>query len=147
MIERYTLNTYQYKIPGFFLLLFDVDRAIELVEAGETNGIVEIDRDEMIAIALRNDWRAERVAAVDHRIPGIAAPVYIPEIQRIVFILIDGTHRCVAALQAGKPFYARILNSRAADQIMIMSDRRLMPWLSDRDEFAKLGALDRRKAP
>jgi hypothetical protein len=136
---------FSYKIPGYYMLLFNIDRALELANSGQSVAVVEIPREEMQAIAASGGWRAERVAAVDYRIPGIFAPVYIPKIDKIIFILIDGTHRCVAALQANQPFSARVLSASAAEEIMLLSDRRLMPWLSDNEEFAKLEAVYRAK--
>lgn len=121
-------KAYTYSVDGHGDIVWDIGLALAFANAGEIETTIEVDRDQMAMIAARNDFNEARLAEVDPSIPGIAAPVWIPQIDQRVYVLIDGTHRCVRALRDGVPFHARVLTHVAALKCMVECADELWPW-------------------
>jgi hypothetical protein len=75
-------KAYTYSVDGYGDIVWDIDRALALANAGEIETTIEVDRDQMAVIAARNQYDEARLAEVDPSIPGIAAPVWIPQIDQ-----------------------------------------------------------------
>lgn len=130
-MEIYTVQSvkhesFTYEIPGHGKIIWDVTTARERADAGGIAATVMIDKEQMELIARNNDWQASKLAHVDIAIPGIGAPMVWQG--QIIYVLIDGTHRCVRALHEGKPFEARLLSDDAARQSVLFAPAGLMPW-------------------
>lgn len=128
-LEYLRLETYQYTIPGYETVWWNVTAAKAEVAKGHTFTTVPIAREEMQGIATRNDFDEAHLAAVDDTQPGIGAPLYIPG-EGVIYILIDGTHRCVKALRAGRTFSAQLLTNEAAMRCVLRGDARLLKHLT-----------------
>jgi hypothetical protein len=120
-------EVFEYTVPDRGTLLFNIDAAKKAVADGRILRTVEIDRAEMEHIASRNLIRAEYVAAADHTQPGIAAPMLVDD--EVIYILIDGNHRCARAVQINAPFFAHILPVDAAIESIITFEPQLTPWM------------------
>ena len=120
--------TYQYDVPGHAPVFWDVAAALREVEAGHVEVTVPIDREEMAGIRQNCHWDAAKIDHVDPTIPGIGAPLMLPDEKVVIYILIDGTHRCVRALRDGLPFHARLLTFEAAKRCLLSCPPELLPW-------------------
>lgn len=90
---------------------WNVSYAKQLVAAGYYVALKPVDRETMQQISERNSWDPAHVETVDETTPGIAAP-YLHE-GTLIYILIDGIHRCVKALRKGTSFHAYLLSYEA----------------------------------
>lgn len=117
-------ETYEYTIPGYETVWWNISRAKwEVRDPANVEVTVPIERDQMQAIADRNDFDPDHLATVDETQPGIGAPIFIED--EVAYILIDGTHRCVKALRADRPFYAQLLTHAANERCLLRGDLRL----------------------
>lgn len=106
---------------------WDVTAAKAAVAAGAVITRSTMALEDMAEIAARNDWDEAVVAKADPAQPGIAAPIIVPGLG-VVYTLIDGTHRCVAALRRGQPFVADLLTDEASRRcIVALTDPELVP--------------------
>lgn len=120
-------ESFRYQIPGEPDILWDVTIARAALEAGYLLTEVEIPRSEMQEIANRNAWDPVKLDAVDPAIPGIGAPLVLPQLG-VIYVLIDGLHRNARALRDGLPFRARLLTDDAARACFLEGPLHLMPW-------------------
>jgi hypothetical protein len=120
-------ETYTFTCPGQEPpTRWNVSYAKQLVGCGCIVATVDIDRQTMMDISTRNEWNPAKLPYVDPSDPGIAAP-FVHE-GALIYILIDGTHRCVKALQQGVPFRAHLLTDDAARACHIEGPKERMPW-------------------
>ena len=89
------------------VITWDITHAREQVRTRQIAGLHEIPRDVLAEIAAANEWTQAGVDAADVSRHGISAPLVANG--RVVYILIDGTHRAVRALQTNKPFCVWLL--------------------------------------
>ena len=121
---------YTYDVPGGGQVRWCVTSARALIEANPAANVFrveEIPLSEMAEIAKRTSWDPARLDEVDPSIPGIAAPIVLPE-YGVVYILIDGLHRNARALRDGHTFHARLLTDGVARQCLLEGALELMPW-------------------
>ena len=118
-------ETFTYEIPGYGTLHWNVTHAQRAVAAGQVEAHVTVDREQLAAIAAKNEWTQARVDQADPTIPGIGAPVIWQG--QIIYILIDGTHRAVRAHQTGVPFEADLLTEAASRACLIAGVPGLIP--------------------
>lgn len=89
---------------------------VTLAEKFRGNGFILMttvaERDQMEAVKRNNEWDPLVVARADPSIHGIGAPIV--KDGAIAYILIDGTHRCVRALETGVPFEVDLLTDEVA---------------------------------
>ena len=108
------VEAYTYTFDSGEAIVWNVDEAKRLIARRRVD-IIDVPREELAVIKARNEWSPPRVAQVDPTIPGIGAPILFDG--NIGYILIDGTHRCVRALELDIPFKVALLtdeDSRAA---------------------------------
>lgn len=117
---------FTYEVPGFAPVHWDITFAIAEAEAGHVVATVAIEPEHMAAIRAGNAWDAAKLDTVDPTIPGIGAPIIIEG--KVIYILIDGTHRCVRCLRDGLPFHARLLTDEAARRCVLSGPAALLPW-------------------
>jgi hypothetical protein len=120
-------EVFQYDVPGFPTLWYDVTAAKAAIERGEFCTTAEIEREQMRHVMERNEWTEAELASVDPSEPGIAVP-FMPVPDLIVYMLIDGTHRCVKAYRENRPFFARCLTDKAAAGCLMNYPHPLMSW-------------------
>lgn len=123
-LEIVRVETYQYSMPGYDDVWWNVSRAKDEIAAGHILTTVPIERDQMEGIAEKCGFDEARLDRVDDSQPGIGAPLLIPD-EGIIYVLIDGTHRCVKALRAGRIFSAQLLTDDAAARCVMSGDARL----------------------
>jgi len=119
-IEAFTFNT----ILGQ-TIRWNVTQAQAEIAAGHVLARSEIAPSDMQAIADSNEWTEEGVANADAALDGIAAPILALGV--VIYVLIDGTHRCVRALREGRPFFAKLLTDDANRRCVIDADPGLVP--------------------
>ena len=124
------MQTFEYSFPNGDQIVWSVDKAMDLVRDGQVLTLMELPRDQMLLIAQRNEWSLSKLEDADPSEPGIAAPIIVtrdeqpqlgPELKHIIYVLIDGTHRCVRALCNGVPFKAHILTDQASSQSILLA--------------------------
>lgn len=106
-------------------LRWDVLHAKALIGAGEKVGTVTVELDQMAIIARKNDWDPAHLPNVDPSRPGIGAPCVFEG--RRIYILIDGTHRCVRSLMEGRAFVVDLLTDAASLRCFIDGPRKYLP--------------------
>jgi hypothetical protein len=74
-------------------------------------------REQMAFVAKRYDYDRAHVAEVDCAVPGIAAPLL--EDGQVMYVVIDGIHRCVRAYQEGRPFQVHVLADADARRCVV----------------------------
>lgn len=108
------------------VITWDVTKAREQVAAGNTVGLSEIPPHVLAEIAAANEWTPDVVATADPSKHGIAAPVIA--MGQVIYVLIDGTHRAVHALQHRKTFCAWLLSDAANRECLARATNpRLLP--------------------
>ncbi len=100
------IETFRFEIPDVGIILWNITLAKDLIEQ-RSQDIIEIVKEEMVKIVLRNEYDHDHSNHVDPSIPGIGAPIVFEN--TIIYMLIDGIHRCARALRDNVPFYARLL--------------------------------------
>ena len=110
---RVTTFTYTSAVPGYPDLMFDVDLAEKLAQAGLVVHLLDVPREALEHVAQNNSVDASRVPHVDVSQPGLAIEAYSPD-EQLCFIIIDGTHRACKALMTGETFKVRMLHPLAA---------------------------------
>lgn len=104
---------------------WDVTRAREAVAAGDVVGLSEIDPSVLAEIAANNEWEQSVVDVADPSKHGIAAPLVA--FGQVIYVLIDGTHRAVNALQHRKTFRAWMLTDKANRACLVHGRKGLVP--------------------
>lgn len=123
-----TFQTFRYEIPGEPDIVWNIDRARELVrDQANVAATVPIREPDAREIAESNSWEEAHLANVDPNEPGIGAPILYKGM--ISYVLIDGQHRNVRALREGRTFTARLLTDEASRACVILGDDHpRMPW-------------------
>jgi hypothetical protein len=117
-------ETYTYALDSGGFVTWDTTLAKRLI-ARRTAGIDTLDLATMRAIVARTEVGPVKFALADPRVPGIGGQIRLPEASlegapeeivaqvlandRIINILIDGSHRLAKALRQGVPFQVRRL--------------------------------------
>lgn len=107
------------------VITWDITRAREAVERRDVVGLEEIPRNVLAEIAASNDWQQDVVDKADPTKHGIAAPLVA--MGQVIFILIDGTHRAVNALQTRRPFCAWLLSDAANRGCVVRGREGIIP--------------------
>jgi hypothetical protein len=102
---------------------WDITRARDHVQRGDVVGLDEIPRGVLAEIAASNDWQQDVVDKADPSKHGIAAPIVA--LGEVIYILVDGTHRAVRALQQGQPFSAWLLTPEANRACLVRCEGRV----------------------
>ena len=113
---------------GNYIAQWDIDQAIREVAEGNFFAIDWLTDEAKQGVYERCGWDADKLARVDPSIPGIGAPLRIPSLGVVSYILIDGTHRCVRAYLEKLPFGAKLLTDEAAKRCLVRADPELIPW-------------------
>ena len=124
-VHRLGDETFQYDIPGHPPVCWNVTAAKRAVAAGQVVARVTVPPDQLAAISQKNDWTQAGVDRADPTVPGIGAPLIWDG--GILYVLIDGTHRAVRALQTGVPFDADLLTDDASRACLITAPTALIP--------------------
>ena len=126
-IEAFTLTNYRGET-----LRWNVTKALELVAAGRVIRKERLSAEVMLSVAENNEWTDDGVANADPSVPGIAAPVV--ENGAVMFVLIDGIHRCVRSIvdlasgvEGAKPFEAWLLTADANRECLMIAPDYLVP--------------------
>ena len=125
-MTQFKLRRFTYTIPDVGGITWDINRAMAEVDAGQVLATLEVPRDQLESIREKNSWDPGVVAKADPSQPGIGAPIVHEG--RVIYVLIDGTHRAVRALQDGVPFMACLLTDEAARRCVLRGDDALLPW-------------------
>ena len=115
---------FTYEIPGVGEMIWNVALAKALIASRYVEEVT-LEPSEMQAIAERSSYDEAHLKDVDPAIPGIGAPM-IWEGQ-IIYVLIDGIHRCVRALREQRPFLARLLTDEDARLCVVSAPAGLIP--------------------
>lgn len=117
---------FEYVVPDHGTLVWNV--TIAKLEAAEGNLIatVEMSREDMAGVVRQNSFEEAHLADVDITLPGVGAPVVWEN--KILYVMIDGTHRCVRAYREDKPFVVQLLTDEAAKRSFVGGPPNLMPW-------------------
>lgn len=102
---------------------WDITRAREHVEKQDVAGLDEIPIGVLQEIAASNEWEQSVVDKADPSRPGIAAPIVA--MGQVIYILVDGTHRAVKALQQGRTFSAWLLTPAANRACLVRCEGRV----------------------
>lgn len=102
---------------------WDITRARDHVQRGDVAGLDEIPRGVLAEIAASNDWKQDVVDKADPSKHGIAAPIVA--LGQVIYILVDGTHRAVRALQQGQTFSAWLLTPEANRACLVRCEGRV----------------------
>jgi len=113
LIEYFT-----YTFPDGGVITWDITEAKRRIAAGEILVRTVMPRHQLENLARQNDWSQAVVDRADPSIPGIGAPIIHDN--EIIYVLIDGTHRAVHALQAGQVDYTVDLLSDAAARACVL---------------------------
>ena len=106
---------------------WDITRAREFAQAGGEHvvGLSEIPPQVLAEIAASNEWQQDVVDKADPSQHGIAAPMVAAG--QIIYVLIDGTHRAVKALQTRQTFCAWMLSDKANRACLVRGREGLVP--------------------
>jgi hypothetical protein len=106
--------TFSYNTDSLGRLTWNVTKALALVQE-HGSPLVEVPREVMEQVRdhyryrEEPDWRAV-VDAADPTVPGVGAGFWHPDFKEWYTVLIDGTHRCVRAVELHLPFHAYLLS-------------------------------------
>ena len=118
--------------------LFDVDRAIELVDDGRE--MFELDERSARLAVKESTLNRSRLGFVDPEIPGIVAHIrYRDESGELLCgqVLIDGHHRACRCLEEGRPVLVRILDEKESLEVLLRCPPESMPAAEEVDEIEK----------
>lgn len=123
------LQVFRYDVPGVGVVVWDITGLRARVAADPTavRLAVQIDPQTMGEIEARNDFDEAHLADVDLSQPGIAAPL-IYERREVMYVLVDGTHRCVRAHREGRIFWAQLVTDAVSRAYTISGPEELLPW-------------------
>jgi hypothetical protein len=108
-------------------MMWNIDRAKAILDSGRGMfQTIALTRDAMQDTLTNNDIDAAKLAAADPAQPGIGAPCCFAG--HCFYLLIDGTHRAVKALQTNVGFDVRLLTDEAARECLMMADAGPVPW-------------------
>lgn len=105
-------TSFEYEAEGVGLLIWDVSGAMRALQARGPHFPYKIPLDYMAMVVANYAFDAEKVASVDHTIPGIAAVFWNPLEERGEYAVIDGTHRIKKALGLGVEFSVLLLTAQ-----------------------------------
>lgn len=126
MLNPHT-QVFEYTFYRGGLIIWNIDKAKELIAQGKFVTELPIEPEQMRIIVERYDSDPAHYDDVDPSIPGISAPI-INDDGSIIYVLIDGIHRCGRAFRDGLGFSARFLSDEDSRScILYISDPRLIP--------------------
>lgn len=117
------VETFEYTIEAVGSILWNVTLAKQLIER-RYHAVVDIAVSDMQDIVERNEYDPNHLKNVDPTCPAIAAPILWEK--KIIYVMIDGIHRCARALQDGLPFQAKLLTDDDARACWINGPMELM---------------------
>ena len=113
---------FTYTFDNGDVIIWNADEAEKLLSAGGHRETIPVDREQMEVLMARCEWDAKHVETANPDQPGIGAPVKLVDPKDIreaggrdvIYIIIDGIHRCVRAYMEQRPFHVRLLTDAAS---------------------------------
>lgn len=125
--KHFYTQHFEYTFHRGGCVVWNIDRAIELVNENKFVKLVTVDRLHMQDIISANEHDPTKLDRVDVTYPGIAAPV-IENDGSLSYILIDGHKRIVRCYREQKPFWAYLLTDEVSlSCVLIATKPNLLP--------------------
>jgi hypothetical protein len=114
-----------YEVPNVGTLEYSITCAQAAIDRGAIEATVLMTEEQMRDVVAKNEIDHARLDDVDPAVPGIGAPIVWEG--AIIYILIDGSHRCARALRDGTPFRVHLLTDQAAADCLVRGVAALLP--------------------